>query len=277
MSCCPNEKQPMMLYRYTNLNNLALLLKTKKIRLASLNDLDDISESRTKDMGEDFGGKYVFVSSWTDIKEENLPFWNMYTPDMAGVRIGIPHPYLKTYNEQPVSQEKGLKYGGGESYIPLSQRHGQDYYVLDAKLIKIEYTNDEEKLNRTIYTKQAEDKHSFALGELGKYKKMHWAFQSEWRFRVIIIPSSPPPENINDYQKEEVYSPMVEAAKQIAFKKNLSIKDFHLEIDESAFSKMEILLGPKHKDGDLEIVKALVKTYNPCAKIEISQLSGDIR
>ncbi|PIT86185.1 MAG: hypothetical protein COU33_04560, partial [Candidatus Magasanikbacteria bacterium CG10_big_fil_rev_8_21_14_0_10_43_6] len=191
----PNTKEIlMMLYRYTSLNNLALLLKTKKIRLASLNDLDDISESRTSDMGEDFGGKYVFVSCWTDIEEENLPFWNMYTPDMAGVRIGLPHPYLKVYNEQPVLQEKGLKYGGGESYIQLSQRHGQDFYVLDTKLIQMEYTDDEEKLNRTIYTKLAKDTHSFALGELGKYKKTHWAFQSEWRFRAIIIPSSPPPE-----------------------------------------------------------------------------------
>lgn len=267
----------MILYRYTSLNNLALLLKTKKIRLASLNDLDDISESRTKDMGENFGGKYVFVSCWTDIKEENLPFWNMYTPEMAGVRIGIQHPYLKTYNEQPVSQEKGLKHSGGKSYIPLLQRHKQDHYVLDTKLIQIEYTDNEEKLNRTIYTKEAEDRHSFALGELGKYKKTHWSFQSEWRFRAIIIPSSPPPNTIGDYQKREIYEPMVEAAKQIVLKKDLSINDFYLEIDDDAFAKMEILLGPRHKNGDLEIVKALTKTYNPTAKIKISELSDDIR
>jgi len=266
-----------MLYRYTNLGNLALLLKTKKIRLASLNDLDDVSESRTRDMGEDFGGKYVFVSCWTDIEEEILPFWNMYTPDMSGVRIGLPYPYIKVYYEEPISQDIGLKYSGGVTYIQLSQRHGPDYYVLDTNLIKIEYTDNEDKLNRAIYTKYAEDKHSFALGEIGKYKKMHWAFQSEWRFRAIIIPSSPPPDKIEDYQMKEVYAPMVDAAKLITQGKALSIKDFYLQIDEDAYANMKILLGPKCKSGDIEIVNALKKTYNPTAIIEISHLCGDIR
>lgn len=267
----------MMLYRYTNLNNLALILKTKKIRLASLNELDDISESKTRDMGENFGGKYVFVSCWTDISEESLPFWNMYTPNMAGIRIGLPSPYLKTYPEQPVLQEKGLRFGGGQSYLPLSKRHGHDYFVLNDDLIQIEYTDDENKINRRVYTKEAEDKHKIMLGELGKYKKIDWSFQSEWRFRVIIMPSSSPPQKVEDYQKEEVYLPMIEAAKQVILKKDLSIKEFYLEIDDYAFSKMELLLGPKHQNGDLEIVKALTATYNPTAKIGISKLSGDIR
>ena len=265
-----------MLYHYTGINNLALLLKTRQVRLASLNDLDDISEGGTKDMGNDFAGKYVFVSCWTDIEEESLPFWNMYTTDMAGVRIGLPCPYLKTYDEEPISKP-GFKYGGGKSYIPLSKRHGQDYLVLDTKLITIEYTNDVEKLNRAVYTKQAENRHSFALGELGKYKKTHWAFQSEWRFRAIIVPCSPPPHIIDDYQKREVYEPMIEEAKQIAQKKDLSISDFYLDIDDESFSKMEILLGPRHKSGDLEIVKALTEKYNPTAGIKISELSGDIK
>lgn len=268
----------MMLYRYTSINNLALLLKTKNIRLASLNDLDDISESRTRDMGEDFGGKYAFVSCWTDIEEENLPFWNMYTPNMAGVRIGLPAPYLKTYSEQPLIQGTGLQHTGGIHYVPFSKRHGGDYFVIHDGLAKIEYTNDENKLNRKIYTKEAEDRHKFALGELGKYKKTLWSFQSEWRFKVIAIPSSPPPKTLEDYKKEEVYMAMIQSALGNLYqKKDLSIKEFCLEIDDDAFSKMELLLGPKHQNGDLEIVQALTKIYNPTAKIAISKLSGDIR
>lgn len=267
-----------MLYRYTSLNNLALILKTKKIRLASLNDLDDVSESRTRDMGDDFGGKYVFVSCWTDIEEENLPFWNMYTPNMAGVRIGLPTPYLKTYSEQPLIQGEGFQHNGGIYYLPFSKRHGDDYFVIHDSLAKMEYTDDENKFNRKIYTKEAEDRRTFALGDLGKYKKTHWSFQSEWRFKVIVIPSSSRPKNLEDYAKEEVYMPMISAAlNNLYLKTELSIKEFYLEIDDDAFSKMDLLLGPKHQSGDLEIVKALAKTYNPTAKIEISKLSGDIR
>jgi len=40
---------------------------------------------------------------------------------------------------------------------------------------------------------------------------------------------------------------------------------------------MKIMLGPKTNDGDLEIVKALIKTYNPLAKIQISKLKGEIK
>lgn len=265
----------MMLYHYTTLSNLAQILLNHHIRLIPLNDLDDVSESKTKDMG--IFGNYIFVNCWTDLYKENIPLWKAYTPDMSGVRIGLPAPYLKTYSEQSIFQEPGLKYGGGVSYLPLDKRHGKNYLVLATDLIKIEYTDDDTKLNPIIHTTTEGNIENYALGEMGKYKKTYWSFQSEWRFRIIIIPSTSPPPKVEDYKKKDVYIPMIQAAKQIALKKELTIKEFFLEIDETSYSNMEIMLGPKHRSGDLEIVNSLLNTHNPAAKFSVSDLTGDIR
>ena len=53
---------------------------------------------------------------------------------------------------------------------------------------RIKYTNDKQLLYQALYSKQPDGSQSIALGELGKYKSSHWAFQSEWRFRLIITP-----------------------------------------------------------------------------------------
>ena len=79
---------PKMLYHYTSIDNLALILKNRTIRLNSLTNMDDKQEAKTKE-GQLFG-KSVFISSWTDDESESIPMWKMYTSPSAGVRIGLP-------------------------------------------------------------------------------------------------------------------------------------------------------------------------------------------
>ena len=66
-------------------------------------------------------------------------------------------------------------------------------------LFKIEYTDDEEKLYPHLLKEEGEDS-SIALGELGKYKNLHWNFQSEWRYILNILPLNlnQPAENLYD-------------------------------------------------------------------------------
>ena len=73
------------LYHYTNLSFLAMILKTKTLRLNSLKNTDDAEEVKTKN--SEFLGKYCFVSSWTDDENESIPLWNLYTYNMTGIRI----------------------------------------------------------------------------------------------------------------------------------------------------------------------------------------------
>lgn len=62
------------LYHYTSLSSLALILKSKKLRFNSLINMDDAEEVKTKN--SEYLGKYCFISSWTDLEEENIPFWD---------------------------------------------------------------------------------------------------------------------------------------------------------------------------------------------------------
>ena len=76
------------LYHYTSIENLSLILKYKTFRFKPLNTLDDLLEGICRDGFE--LRKCVFVSCWTEIERESIPFWNMYTPNMSGVRIRMP-------------------------------------------------------------------------------------------------------------------------------------------------------------------------------------------
>ena len=60
----------MKIYHYTNIEALALILKNQTIRFNRLDKVDDIEEGNAESWGVKFC-KYVFVSCWTDKKEEN--------------------------------------------------------------------------------------------------------------------------------------------------------------------------------------------------------------
>lgn len=75
------------LYHYTSIESLAYILKNKTIKFNNLMNVDDPEEAETSDLGK--FGRHCLVSCWTDVSEDILPMWNMYTPDMRGVRIGM--------------------------------------------------------------------------------------------------------------------------------------------------------------------------------------------
>ncbi|MBT2688378.1 hypothetical protein J7I93_09305 [Bacillus sp. ISL-47] len=87
------------LYHYTSIETLALILKNKTIRFSSLSRVDDIEERRTEDYGD--LGRFCFVSCWTNETEESIPLWNLYTPNMTGVRIRVPTGPFKTVKIDP--------------------------------------------------------------------------------------------------------------------------------------------------------------------------------
>lgn len=90
------QKQPQILYHYTSLETLALILENKTICFNSLLNVDDIDEAETSDLGT--FGKYVYVSCWTDEAEESIAMWQMYTPNMHGIRIQLPvFPFKKHF------------------------------------------------------------------------------------------------------------------------------------------------------------------------------------
>ena len=86
----------MEIHHYTSIENLALILKNKTIRFTRLDKVDDSEEAETVDMGK--FGRFVYVSCWTSDEQESIPLWNLYTPDMHGVRIRLPKFPFKKYS-----------------------------------------------------------------------------------------------------------------------------------------------------------------------------------
>jgi hypothetical protein len=77
-----------VIYHYTNIRTLSLILKYKTLRFNRLDHVDDVSEAKI--YGEYDFAKNIFVSCWTDCETESIPQWHMYTDQMAGVRISLP-------------------------------------------------------------------------------------------------------------------------------------------------------------------------------------------
>ena len=70
---------------------------------------------------------------------------------------------------------------------------------------------------------------------------------------------------------------MRQTSSLVSLYSSFALTDYFLSIRDDAFDQMEIVLGPKHTEGDVAIVKAIINTYNPKAQFALSALTGTIR
>ncbi len=162
--------------------------------------------------------------------------------------------------------------------LPFERMYGTDYMVMPEaanNFYKIEYTDDTSFVRRQLYTAMPDGSHKVALAKLGRYKSSHWNFQSEWRFRLIVVPCIAPKPGMFDDPAE--LDRFISASAQFINGKPLSFDGFFLSIRDEAFSEMEVMLGPKHNSGDRAVVEALLQTYNPSAKLLVSTLKGAVQ
>ena len=243
------------LFHYTSINTLALILSSKKMRFNRLDKVNDPKEGLTKDF-DDFS-KYLFVSCWTNNKDENLALWNMYTPNMRGVRIELELPIFYSYTiegrndylvpqEDIVDKDKCIFTSGGEN-----------------RPIKMQYTSDESHLKPEIRTNIG-----LKTSLLGQYKRNIWSIEEEYRYIIEIIPIDPSIES--DYFPAKYEHLLTK-------KTPPSIDSYYIQINDNSFSKMRIVLGPRLALGDHEIIESLVEKYNKNAIIIDSEMNDLIR
>lgn len=261
------KETPEFLYHYTSINNLALILKNRTIKLSYLESLNDLNEGITSDLGR--YGKYVFVSSWTDNPDESIPLWSMYTPNMIGARIKLPIDPFKRYGDIQIKGTRTYSDPFPNSIVPEEEIIGQDYLVFPTsfELQKIVYTDDISLLQPKIRIENRNKSVRYMLKLLGKHKTTAWAFESEWRYLLWIFPSAP-----FDYSDKNYDDKMVNALKKVGENIAMPFNHYFLSINEDAFEQMEIVLGPKCSDGDRITVNALANIYNPKARIKFSTL-----
>lgn len=266
------------LYHYTNIETLALILKNRSIRFNSLNKMDDLQEQETADLKNI--GQFCYISSWTDDETESIPMWNMYASLNLGVRIKLRKNPFKVYENLASDLSKVLgapvtdKSDGNppQSIIPLSEMFSKGFFTIQAMsqelLHKVEYTDDKDKLYPHLLKEDGEH-FSIALGELGKYKNLHWKFQNEWRYILNILPldlKQPVENSIRNFQ--------ITANKMRLGLEKQPFPFYDMTISDSAFSDMQITLSPRISAGSRIIVQNLIEKYNPTAELKESNILG---
>lgn len=267
---------PKFLYHYTSIDKLALILKNRTIRLNPLDKMDDLQEAKTKDLRN--AGQYIFVSCWTDSKDENIPMWNMYTKIDEGVRIGLPaNPFEKHVITRATIEE--------HTHLPQPQLNESIETFFDAEyvlknmklipplmgedvLIPVTYTRDKSLLEPEVKIQNGY-MYGVIFEKLGRYKSIDWAFQNEWRYRLEFQPST-----IESTPEESGYEAQHQFQKMMGGERTMLQDHFDLVISELALSQMEIIPSPKMSNGYKILLQALKEKYNPNATIIESKFEG---
>ena len=197
----------MLIHHYTNIESLAMILSTKKIRFNRLDRVDDLEEGRIEVQDVPLG-KYTYVSCWTEDKEESIPLWKMYTDNGIGVRISLPKDMFKDY--MFIGGLTGLDVSALMRYvdhtqtpflwkIPGSEYKGKNYLIIPIEsnnpatfYYKIQYVDDvlsktKEQAEKIIFD---DIDYNMDLGKVGIFKHLRWEFEKESRFVLRIIPTS---------------------------------------------------------------------------------------
>lgn len=261
------------LYHYTSIESLLLILKNRTLAFNSLQNVDDLEETKSKDI-ENIG-KICYVSCWTYDESESIPMWNMYTHNMQGVRIKLKKYPFKKYK---YNKEEYFLKENGESFINYERLYKEDKasITMDNPLLyKVEYTDDLNKIYPNIKTItnelsvlpngnfQTNMKKSFDFGNLGRYKRKNWDFQKEVRYIINMAPWSirELQECKSLYDQEQLINRLEDTKIKAPYTR------FFLDLSEEALNDIEILLGPKTTLVQEELINLIKDKYCKNAKI----------
>lgn len=270
----------MKIHQYTNLEALALILKNRTIRFNRLDKVDDLEEGNVESLGVRFS-KYIFVSCWTEVEEENIPLWKMYGGDTGGVRISLEQEMFKEYLISDIQIGNLQSQGTILSKIPHQDMINPNFFILPIQDYKndmfyrhIKYVDDV-----SYFTKDAIQINNIheKRGDLhvdtkcfGYYKNNRWKFQDEVRFVLCALPMNPMLEGKNPEISSMVIQSLLE-------NKSLPFDYYDMRLKDDAFEHLEITLSPSATEAQKIIVQALIDKYAPKAKIKDSTLGKLVR
>lgn len=268
---------PEFLYHYTSLETLALILENRTLCLNNLACVDDMDEAETADMG--CFGRFVNVSCWTSDKEESIPLWKMYTPDMHGVRIKLPPFPFKKYTYHKGEYLFSDSEDDVETYINVEKVFNDNRALIAAnqpRLIKVEYNDDLSLLFPTIKTDSVTPDpitgqlmYSIDLSFLtvGEYKRTAWDFQKEWRYIMTCIPIGMQEASSKTFKlQREILTRLKDPSQKAPYER------FFLDLDENAVQEMEVLFGPRMTDAEKILAKALLEKHGLAGRYSESSL-----
>lgn len=247
------------IYHYTTKDALALILSNETIRFNSLKKVDDGEEAKRNEVGN--LQDYIFVSCWSNKKDENISLWNMYSNNMSGIRIGVKKDFL-------VPQTKIIH----NRHIGVDIQEVTNITSVNINCYKFNFYNeviyDDIEMQRII--KKIEKNEEMSIVEHDKlaiYKKKCWDFQNEVRF--ILHATAP---NLSKYSNKmhHTFSKLNKNNKP-----NVDYIDMKINLEE--LNNMEILIGPRAHNGCKIIIEALLERYLPNFEGEIKESDLNIR
>jgi hypothetical protein len=273
------------IHHYTDLNTLALILKHNTIRFNRLDRVDDVSE------GSSFSkvdlSQFFFISCWTHALNESIPQWNMYTKEMAGVRIGLPRKMFKSHLLKPADSKNVSQQGKIFSPIPFEKMFGEQYMILPNMMNEkdfcraVEYDEDYVELKNNSIKANLSDSGNFDFSmqdptRAACLKSPDWKFQEEYRFVLLILPSSDKiPNNPFDPRFADIMPSFI--AQKLCLGEGSDLSYFDIELNPEILKELVVTTGPKCSEGDKILVEALVNLYTPKATIQPSKFEGTIR
>ena len=266
------SETPDMLYHYTSVESLALILRSKRIRFSPLTALDDPQEQRLRSAKN--LAKCVFVSSWTDSEKELYAMWREYTPPRAGVRIGLLANPFAFHENMPDELEKAMgipcfdeagETGCYKTRVKLADLCGSGFLLSEndpksAILYQVKYSDTVDELFPSLLSVEPDGNVRIETGVCGTVKNTYWEHQSEWRYKLTVIPIDIL-DCLDDMRREAAI------ARIQAFLMDQIDVDmppyYELDLDDSALSGIEIVLSPDISPGNRLIVQLLLDTYIP--------------
>ena len=252
---------PVVLYHYTTLETLALILKNGTLRFNRLDKVNDPEEAQAPDLPR--ANEAVFSSSWTASVKESLPLWNIYGEGMRGVRIELPNnPFLGRHTPKPQPNDRSYQFVVPETMVKGKKcrleivRKGMSKNTLVTwccAINRVRYSDLVADRKQECFEKQG-DSLRFSLHHLGMVKQEHWSFEEEWRYRIFAIsadarvPERDNPHEINQFDLEKY-----------------PVETEHLDVllDPDCLRQIKITFGPRVSAAHKIYVESLMKEFAP--------------
>ena len=260
------------LYHYTTLSSLAMILRSRCLRLFPLSKMDDLQEAKSRET-KDYG-RFIYISSWTAEEREIIPMWKMYCKPDSGIRIGMQENPFQVYdfannafretNNHEIELENGLK-----PFCLVTDPTIGEYSVrnpmFETQLVDIEYSDDEKRLFPEIFQRR-KLKMTIDASGLGITKNTYWMFQKEVRYRIITY-IEPMEQRLACIKDDMNYEAIISEYVKL-------LPDYiDIHFSDKAINNMRVMTAPGFTEPNRVLLEALLEKYAPSVKIENSCLN----
>jgi len=287
------------IHHYTRASTLPLILRNGTIRFTRADCLDDASEVPLKTAF--LSAKSFFISSWTQVAQEQSGQWHRYGDAGRGIRItfgampfawstldvsitrpraaGTHSPVLRNgetprtvgFNIKSVHTPYDLPTCLGNGYVLIP-----DYYDLRTMFGEpVRYSAEPgHEAARFAEASLLETKIQGPGSSIARVKGDAWTDQQEYRFVLMAVRGPQLDYRASPSRYENALLDLIET--ESAFQRGMpppNIQHIDLPIDRGCLSSLSVTLGSAISTSDIEMILQAINEFAPAATIRRSTLN----